>query len=75
MILIQCIENVYGEAISAEDCPEARLLFKARHFYMGDQDSEGHLVTQDEDGEPHIIADDCQRLKTDTWFNDHFTLA
>ncbi|CAM3215967.1 hypothetical protein [Sporolactobacillus spathodeae] len=76
MILIQCIENVYGETVSAEsDFMEERLLFKVDHFYIADQDEDGHLITQDEEGEPHIVADNHQFLSSDSWFSLHFKLA
>ncbi|MFT8363657.1 MAG: hypothetical protein ABF586_07850 [Sporolactobacillus sp.] len=76
MILIQCTENVYGETIDVGgDCLEERLLFKTSHFYIANQDEEGHLITQDEEGETHIVADNYQNLNSDSWFCDHFKLA
>ncbi|MFX3617595.1 MAG: hypothetical protein ACE3JK_08700 [Sporolactobacillus sp.] len=76
MILIQCIENVYGETVDVgTDSLEERLLFKLDHFYIADQDEDGHLITQDEEGEPHIIADNHELLSADSWFSDHFKLA
>ncbi|RYL95096.1 hypothetical protein EWI07_03475 [Sporolactobacillus sp. THM7-4] len=75
MILVRCIKDVYGGAI---DCSynllEDRLLFKASHFYMAEQDKDGFLVTQDEEGEPHIIADSREMIGGDSWFHEHFIL-
>lgn len=76
MILVQCIKNVYGEAVEASlILLEKRLLFKANHFYMVGLDPDGHLVTQDEEGEPHIIADSREGLNKDSWFCEHFMIA
>lgn len=75
MILVRCIQNVYGETADvALDLIEDRLLFKVNNFYMAEQDGDGHLVTQDEEGEPHIIADSREVLSNDSWFHEHFIL-
>ncbi|WP_240697234.1 hypothetical protein ABNN70_04850 [Sporolactobacillus sp. Y61] len=57
------------------DLLEERLLFRKDHFYMADQDGEGHLLTQDEEGEPHVIADGTDILTGDSWFHEHFVVA
>ncbi|MCL1631297.1 hypothetical protein M3N64_04950 [Sporolactobacillus sp. CPB3-1] len=75
MILVRCIKNVYGEAVGIpSELMDVHLLFKVNHFYIADQDNEGHLVTQDEEGEPHIIADSNEILQGDSWFHEHFML-